>query len=139
MTILFLLALYTNKKGIEYPCFLTTARNLGTNSLIAFRNGFKSVPQSFHTVFFFVFDGSSELYGSSALPWYTFSFTRSRNKWANGFTSAEEGSHSTHLTKRRLKVFSRKYCTKIDRCDGELSWSNILVYLNVYNNFLHLL
>ena len=56
---------------IQYPCFSSTARNLGTNCLIAFRNGFKSVAQSFHTAFIFVFN-SSELNGSPAAPWYIF-------------------------------------------------------------------
>ena len=40
---------------MQYPCFSSTASNLGTNSLIAFRNGFKSVAIilciDFNTVF----------------------------------------------------------------------------------------
>ena len=66
--------------SIQYHCFSSTAPKLGTNSLIAFRNGFKSVAQSFHTAFIFVFNSSSELNGSPALPCYTFVFTRSQKK-----------------------------------------------------------
>ena len=44
---------------------------------------------------------------------------------SNGFTSGEEGGHSTHLTKQRFKIFSRKFCTKFDQCDRALSWTNI--------------
>ena len=53
---------------MQYPCFSSTARNLGINYLIAFRNGFKSVAQSFHTAFIFDFNSSSELNGSPARP-----------------------------------------------------------------------
>ena len=78
--------IYTNKKGsysltiplyiiqstniilIQYPCFSSTARNLGTKCLNAFRNGVKSVAQSFHTTFIFVYNSSSELNDSPALP-----------------------------------------------------------------------
>ena len=56
---------------MQYPCFSSTARNLGTNCLITFWNGSKSVVQSFHTAFIFVFNSSSELNGSQALPGYT--------------------------------------------------------------------
>ena len=65
---------------IQYSCFSSTARNLGTDCLIAFCNVFKSVPQSFHTAFIFVFKSFSEMNGSPALPWYTFVFTRSQKK-----------------------------------------------------------
>ena len=64
----------------QHPCFSSTARNLGTNCLITFRNGFKSVAQSFHTAFIFVFNSSSELNDTPALPWYTFVFSRSPKK-----------------------------------------------------------
>ena len=60
------------------------------------------------------------------------------------------GGHSTHLRKRRFKVFSNKSCGKFDRCDGELSWTNIQssrltsfliagnnCFLNVYTNSLY--
>ena len=40
-------------------------------------------------------------------------------------SSGEEGGHSTHLTKLRFKVFSRKSYTKFDRYDGALSSTNI--------------
>ena len=64
----FSFALYTNKKGtnnltrplIRYPCFSATARYLGINCLIAFCSGFKSISQSSHTAFIFVFDFSFE-------------------------------------------------------------------------------
>ena len=49
---------------IQYSCFSSTARNLGTDCLIAFCNVFKSVAQSF----IFVFKSFSELNGSPALP-----------------------------------------------------------------------
>ena len=45
---------------IRYPCFSATARNLGINCLIAFCSGFKSISQSSHTAFIFVFDFSFE-------------------------------------------------------------------------------
>ena len=98
---------------IQYPCFSSTARNLGASCLITFRNGFKYVAQPFHTSFRFVFNYSSELNGSPALPWYTFVFTRSQKKKSNGFTSSEERDHSTHLTKQRFKVFYKEILYQI--------------------------
>ena len=53
---------------MQHFCFSSTARNLGTNCLIAFRNSFKSIVQYFHTAFVFVFNSSSEVNGSPALP-----------------------------------------------------------------------
>ena len=55
---------------IQYPRFPSIACNLGTNSLIAFCNGVKSVAQSFHTAFIFVFNSASEL------SFYSFELTK---------------------------------------------------------------